>query len=118
MRVGLGRSTLLTWRGDNQGESGFPSLVKEGWLRPAIRKMRSFLNRPQTWWLVQATDNRLLNQPPRPLPSEDAFGDILVYGRVHPSFTKEGNLLSPWLCPLYNVSNAQPTTTLFLEEKL
>jgi len=40
----------------------------------------------------------------RPLPSEDAFGDIFVYGRVHPSFTKEGNPVSPWLCLLHNVN--------------
>src|SRR6266567_2425849 len=48
-----------------EGKAEVPSLDKEGWLRP-LRKCREAPLEAQTGWLVQATDYRKLNEPPRP----------------------------------------------------
>src|SRR5438034_7591518 len=61
----------------------FPALVKAGWMRPSKRCREATLAWAQTGRLVQTPRRsiRMLNEPPRPRLSADAFGDILWVAR-------------------------------------
>src|SRR6266567_5007870 len=78
-----------------EGKAEVPSLDKEGWLRP-LRKCREAPLEAQTGWLVQATDYRKLNEPPRPRLQRN--GTIYLMARP-PLLCQGGDFAFPSGCP-------------------
>src|SRR5205809_917053 len=76
-------------------ESEFPSSAEEGWLRHQENAAKPPL-KAQTGWLVQATDYRKLNEPPRPRLQRN--GTIYLMARP-PLLCQGGDFAFPAGCP-------------------